>query len=142
MTETKLTPQQIADELMKHDHASRSLGMQVQSISEGTAVITMPITKDKLNGHAICHGGLIFSLADTAFAFACNSRNRKTLALSCTINFIAPAHEGDILTATAKEVSLAGRTGIYDITVTNQSAATIAHFRGTSYGTSSPAVDV
>ena len=139
MTDKQPSTQEIADTLMSRDHASQALGMKLEKIGEGTAVISMPVTRDKLNGHDICHGGLIFSLADTAFALACNSRNRKTLALSCTINFVASAVEGDILTATASEVSLNNRTGVYDITVRNQTGKIIAHFRGSSYGTSSPA---
>jgi acyl-CoA thioesterase len=91
-----------------------------------------------LNGVNICHGGITFTLADIAFAYACNSRNRKTLALTCNINYSATAAEGDTLTATAEERSLSGRIGICDVTVTNQHEVVIAHFRGTSYGTSEP----
>jgi acyl-CoA thioesterase len=85
-----------------------------------------------VNGHAICHGGFVFTLADSAFAFACNSYNANTVAAGCAIEFLAPSHEGDVLTATARERALVGRSGIYDIDVTNQTGATIAIFRGKS----------
>jgi acyl-CoA thioesterase len=129
---------QVAEEMLKNDNASRHLGIRLQSIDEGRAVVTMTVRDDMLNGFGICHGGITFTLADTAFACACNSRNRKTVALNCTISFLAAGKTGDVLTATAKEVSLAGRTGLYDIQVTNQTGAVMAEFRGTSYGTSSP----
>jgi acyl-CoA thioesterase len=86
-----------------------------------------------LNGHAICHGGFIFSLADSAFAFACNSYNLSTVASGCAIDFVAPAREGDVLTAAARERSASGRTGVYDIEVTNQRGEAVALFRGKSY---------
>jgi len=86
-----------------------------------------------VNGHAICHGGFIFTLADSAFAFACNSYNFNTVAQGCSIEYLAPARESDVLTAAAQERSLSGRTGVYDIEVTNQRGETIALFRGKSY---------
>lgn len=130
-------PQALADEIGRvmyaADSASQGLGMQLQQVSPGKAAMSMRIRADMLNGHRTCHGGLIFSLADSAFAFACNSRNVSTVASGCTIDFLAPAYEGDVLTAVAEERSLAGRTGIYDITVTNQEDRAIAVFRGRSY---------
>ena len=93
----------------------------------------MTVRTDMLNGHAICHGGFIFTLADSAFAFACNSYNLTTVASGCSIDFIAPAREGDLLTAIAHERSVSGRTGVYDIEVKNQRRETIAYFRGRSY---------
>jgi acyl-CoA thioesterase len=93
----------------------------------------MPVRDDMLNGHAICHGGLIFALADSAFAFACNSYNLSTVASGCAIEFIAPAREGDVLTARARERQLAGRTGVYDVEVTNARGEVVALFRGKSY---------
>ncbi len=125
---------------MEHDYAAEMLGIELVEVAAGSATMSMKIRRDMLNAHAICHGGIIFSLADTVFAHACNSRNRKTLALSCTINFTESAKEGDLLTATAKEVSLQGRTGLYDITVKNQNDREIAFFRGSSYGTSSAVI--
>ncbi len=94
--------------------------------------MTMTIRADMLNGHATCHGGFIFTLADSAFAFACNSYNLTTVAAGCSIEYLAPAREGDVLTATAREQSLNGRSGVYDIDVKNQRSETIALFRGKS----------
>lgn len=129
--------EKIAAEMLKNDRASQHLAIRLDKIDEGTAVVSMVVRDDMLNGFDICHGGVIFTLADTAFACACNSRNRKTVALACTINFIVAGRAGDVLTAYAREVSLAGRTGVYDITVKNQTGTVMAEFRGTSYGTSS-----
>jgi len=93
----------------------------------------MPVSASMLNGHAICHGGFIFTLADSAFAYACNSYNLSTVASGCAIDFLAPAREGDVLTAVGHERSASGRTGVYDIEVTNQRGEKIALFRGKSY---------
>ena len=95
--------------------------------------LTMRVRPDMLNGHKTCHGGFIFALADSAFAFSCNSRNVSTVASGCTIDYLAPGFEGDLLTAVAQERSLAGRTGVYDVTVTNQDGRNVALFRGRSY---------
>ena len=131
------TPQQTAElvreRMFAGDRASKALGMQVTDIGPGRARLTMSVREDMLNGHAICHGGFIFTLADSAFAFACNSYNFNTVAQGCSIEYLAPAREGDVLTAVAQERSLAGRTGVYDIEVTNQRGETIALFRGKSY---------
>ncbi|MDR7271376.1 acyl-CoA thioesterase [Pelomonas saccharophila] len=107
--------------------------MQIVEISPGRAVATMTVRADMLNGFAICHGGLIATLADSAFAFACNSRNALTVASGFGIDILKSAKLGDVLTATAEETSLAGRTGLYDITVKNQNGDLIAMFRGRSY---------
>ncbi|MCD0505447.1 hydroxyphenylacetyl-CoA thioesterase PaaI [Bordetella petrii] len=115
------------------DPASRGLGMEVAEIAPGFARLTMTVRADMLNGHQTCHGGFMFALADSAFAFACNSRNVSTVASGCTIDFVAPAFAGDQLTAVAQERSLAGRTGVYDVTVTNQDGRQLALFRGRSY---------
>lgn len=131
----------VVDAMLKNDKASEHMGIRLVQVEPGSATVTMTIREDMLNGFGICHGGMTFTLADTAFACACNSRNRKTVALTCTINFITAAKAGDVLTATAREVSLSGRTGLYDITVTNQTGALVAEFRGTSYGTSSTILD-
>jgi acyl-CoA thioesterase len=93
----------------------------------------MTVRADMLNGHAICHGGFIFTLADSAFAYACNSYNLTTVASGCAIDFVAPAREGDVLAAMARERSVSGRTGVYDAEVTNQRGETVAYFRGKSY---------
>lgn len=123
--------------MLRRDRASSHLGIAIESVDEGQAVLSMTVRDDMLNGLDILHGGVTFTLADSAFAFACNSRNRKTVALNGTISFIAAARAGDVLTATAREVSLSNRTGIYDVSVKNQNGELVAEFRGTSYGTSS-----
>jgi len=115
------------------DAASQGLGMRIEDIGPGHARLTMSVRGDMLNGHQTCHGGFIFALADSTFAFACNSHNLNTVASGCTIDFLAPAYEHDKLTAVAQEQSLAGRTGVYDIVVTNQDGRRIALFRGRSY---------
>ena len=123
----------VADRMFANDRASRALGMTIVGVGPGFAELTMTVRADMLNGHAICHGGYVFTLSDSAFAFACNSHNFNTVAQGCAIEFLAPAHEGDVLTARATERSLAGRTGVYDIEVTNQRNEKIALFRGKSY---------
>jgi acyl-CoA thioesterase len=114
------------------DRASRGLGMRILALGAGTARIDMRVRDDMLNGLDICHGGFITTLADSAFAFACNSRNQLTVAAGLTVDFLAPAHGGDLLTADAVEVSRAGRTGVYDIVVSNQHGERIALVRGRS----------
>jgi acyl-CoA thioesterase len=116
-----------------NDPASRSLGMLLAEIRPGYARMTMPVRADMLNGHQTCHGGYIFMLADSAFAFACNSHNHNTVGAGCTIDYLAPGREGDVLTAEATEQALAGKTGVYDIKVQNQEGRTIALFRGKSH---------
>jgi len=133
----ELDPQTIAERvgagMFDEDAASRGLGMSVQAMGPGYARLTMPVREDMLNGFKICHGGFITTLADSAFAFACNSANRLTVAASITVEFIAPARAGDRLTAEVKEQSLTGRTGIYDVKVVNQNGDTIALLRGRSH---------
>jgi len=118
--------------MWENDHASKGMGMQIDAISPGNATLSMAVEKHHTNGHAICHGGFIFTLADSAFAFACNSYNKTTVAQHCTINFLASAKQGDTLTAHAKEIHLQGRSGIYDISVVDQLGNDIARFRGMS----------
>jgi acyl-CoA thioesterase len=115
------------------DPASQALGMLLAEIRPGYARMTMPVRADMLNGHQSCHGGYIFMLADSAFAFACNSHNHNTVGAGCTIDYLAPGREGDLLTAEATEQALAGKTGVYDIKVVNQDGRTIALFRGKSH---------
>jgi len=132
-----IDPQVIAEgaarAMWANDRASKGLGMHIDAVAPGAATLSMPVRKDMLNGHDICHGGFIFALADSAFAFACNSYNFVTVASGCSIDFLAPAREGDVLTARAQERSASGRTGVYDIDVTNQRGERIALFRGKSY---------
>lgn len=135
--QTTLTPQQLAEHvrsaMFANDGASQALGMQVTAISPTSATVTMTVRADMLNGHATCHGGFITALADSAFAFACNAGNEMTVASGLSIDFLAPGREGDVLTAEGVEVSRAGRTGVYDVTVRNQRGELIAVFRGRSY---------
>ncbi|TDP74302.1 acyl-CoA thioesterase [Roseateles toxinivorans] len=131
------TPQQIAeavrDAMFANDRASKSMGMEILAVGPGTATLKMVVRDDMLNGFDICHGGFITTLADSAFAFACNSHNELTVASGFAIDIVAPGREGDTLTAVAGEVSLAGRTGVYDITIRNQRDELVAVFRGKSY---------
>lgn len=115
------------------DPASQALGMLLAEIRPGYARMTMPVRADMLNGHQTCHGGYIFMLADSAFAFACNSHNHNTVGAGCTIDYLAPGREGDLLTAEATEQALAGKTGVYDIKVSNQEGRVVALFRGKSH---------
>jgi len=121
-----------ADVMWANDNASKGLGMVREEVRLGYARLSMPVRKDMTNGQKIAHGGFIFTLADSTFAFACNGRNQFTVAQHCTITFLAPGFEGDTLTAIAQERHFAGRSGIYDITVKNQDSKTIAEFRGHS----------
>lgn len=121
-----------AEAMWANDKASKWAGMEITHVDEGTATLELTVEAHHCNGHAICHGGVIFMLADSAFAFACNSRNQSTVAQHNLINFLAPGKQGDRLTAHAREVSLTGRSGIYDVTVTNQDGQRIAEFRGMS----------
>lgn len=132
-----MTPQQVAeatrDAMWQDDRASQALGMQVLAVGPGTATVTMTVREDMLNGHDICHGGLVTMLADSAFAYACNAYNEVTVASGFDVNLIAAAHRGDVLTAVVAEVAKAGRTGVYDVTVSNQRGEPLAAFRGRSY---------
>ena len=125
--------ERVAAAMWARDDASKGLGMRIVGVAPGRAELSMTVRADMLNGHAICHGGFIFTLADSAFAFACNSYNLNTVASGCGIDFMAPAREGDVLTAVAHERSVSGRTGVYDIEVKNQRNEKVALFRGKSY---------
>ena len=125
--------ERVRDAMLADDHASRMLGMQVTDIGPGRAVLQMAVRQDMLNGHAICHGGLITTLADSSFAFACNSYNELTVASGFTVDLLAPGRLGDLLTATCTELAKGGRTGVYDVEVRNQRGERIASFRGRSH---------
>jgi acyl-CoA thioesterase len=125
--------EKVHDVMLTADAASRMLGLQITEVSPGRAVARMTVRADMLNGFALCHGGLIATLADSAFAFACNSRNALTVASGFGIDILKSAKLHDVLTATAQEISLAGRTGLYDVTVRNQDGELIAMFRGRSH---------
>ena len=137
MTEPHPDPQALAEEvsaaMWSRDRATQALSMQILSVKPGYALVSMPVLGDMLNGHHTCHGGYLFTLADSAFAYACNSHNQNTVASACHIDFLAPAREGEVLEAEAVERSLAGRTGVYDVTVRVPGGKTIALFRGKSY---------
>jgi acyl-CoA thioesterase len=130
-------PQRLAeavrDAMFANDRAAKALGMEILDVRPGGAVLRMTVREDMLNGHDIAHGGLITTLADTAFAYGCNSYNEVTVASGFTVDLLAPGRLGDVLTATCSEVSKAGRTGVYDIEVRNQRDERVAVFRGRSY---------
>lgn len=121
-----------AEAMWSDDRASAWFGMTLVDVDEGCATLRLTVEPHHCNGIGMCHGGVSFALADSAFAFACNSRNQRAVAQSNTISYLAPAEQGDVLTATAEEVSLIGRTGIYDVRVTRQDGTTVALFRGMS----------
>jgi acyl-CoA thioesterase len=121
----------VAAAMWAEDTASAGLGMRLVRVGAGTAVLEMPIRGDMVNGHGMAHGGFVFTLADSAFAFACNSRNQVTVAQGCDIVFVAPARRGDLLVAEARERASYGRNGIYDVTV-RRGDDLIAEFRGRS----------
>ena len=140
MTDTRLDAdaaqalaEAVAEAMWSRDRAAQALGMRIDSVAPGRAVLSMAVRGDMVNGHHICHGGLIFALADTAFAYACNAYNFNTVASGCNIDFVAPGKEGDTLQATAVERSRSGRTGVYDVTVRDSAGKDLALFRGKSY---------
>lgn len=122
-----------AGAMFELDGASQALGMQILEVRPGYARLSMTVREDMVNGHRLCHGGLIFTLADSAFAFACNTYNAVTVASGASIDFLVPARLGDVLTATAEERSRSRRTGVYDVAVHNQAGRCIAIFRGRSH---------
>lgn len=124
--------QKSADAMWARDAASQKLGMQIIAVGPGTATLTMPVRPNMLNGHGICHGGYIFTLADSAFAFACNTYNALTVAQSNHITYLSPGQAGEILTATATETARQGRSGTYDVAVTGADNRKVALFRGLS----------
>lgn len=123
----------VGQAMFANDVASRdTMGMQLVSCAAGRATLRMEVRELHLNGHRICHGGFIFTLADSTFAFACNSRNKATVASGCSIEFLKPGQLGDVLTCEGVERVLQGRHGVYDMTVTNQRGDVVAVFRGKS----------
>ncbi len=136
MTAAAMTPQELAEAsaaaMWNDDAASQRLGMEIVHIAPGAATLTMTVRRDMSNGQGNCHGGYIFLLADSAFAFACNSHNQVTVAQHASVSFLEPVRIGDRLTAEAREVNRRGRSGIYDIRVTNQDGLHVAEFRGHS----------
>lgn len=122
-----------AQALFERDRASQALGMRIAAVRPGWARLVMTVRADMVNGHGVCHGGLVFALADSAFAFACNSHNENTVAAAAAIDFLSGAREGDELTAEASQLWRTRRNGIYEITVYNQRGERVALFRGRSY---------
>ena len=132
MDETALA-QQVGQVMLANDRATReTVGMDLLSCTPGRARMRMVVQDKHLNGHQTCHGGFIFTLADSTFAFACNSHNHNAVAAACSIEFLKPAHLGDELLTEGVEQVLSGRHGIYDVKVTNQRGETVALFRGKS----------
>jgi len=127
----------VAAEMWSRDAASRALGVELDEVAPGFARARLRVTDAMLNGHRICHGGLVFLLADTAFAFACNSHGTPTVAAGCDIVFVAPAHAGDELVAEARERTRFGRNGVCDVTVRRADGSVVAEFRGQSRTTGS-----
>ena len=121
-----------AHALSARDRASNALGMKLIEVRPGYARMQMTVREDMVNLHGTAHGGLVFALADSAFAYACNSHNKVAVASSCSIDFLRPAHLGDTLAATAVEQALIGRSGVYDVRVENNKAELVALFRGKS----------
>ena len=130
--EADLLAARCADAMWAEDGASQAMGMQIVSVREGCAVLSMTVRENMVNGHGMCHGGMIFSLADSAFAFACNSQNFAAVASGASIEFLEPASAGDVLTASASIVNQGKKTGLYDVAVSNQNNRIIAQFRGRS----------
>lgn len=129
------TPSQVVSHMMQHDLFSQWLGIEVLTVTEGYSKIKMTVREEMINGFGIVHGGIAFSLADSAFAFACNNRNVLSVALDTAINFLKPVHVGDVLTAEAKELHNGKSTGLYHITITNQHEHIVAVFKGTCFRT-------
>jgi acyl-CoA thioesterase len=131
-----LSPEELAraaaEAMWENDRATRNLGMTLDDIGPGRSKFSLTVTEDMTNGHGTCHGGFIFALADTAFAFACNSYNQRTVAHMAAITFLAPGLPGMRLVAEAREIFRQGRNGIYDISVRDQDGTHIAEFRGHS----------
>ncbi len=136
---TELTPTEpdalaaaTAAAMWVRDQTAQALGMRIEDIGAGHAKLSMTVRSDMVNGHHMCHGGMIFTLADTAFAYACNSYNLNTVAAAAQIDFLAPAQEGEVLKAEATERATAGRSGVYDVTVHTRDGRLVALFRGKS----------
>ena len=125
----------VAEAMYARDAASQALGMALEEVRPGSARLRMTVRPDMLNGHGSCHGGIVFALADSAFAFACNSHGVVTVAAGCSIEFLAPAHEGDELVAVAEERTRRGRHGVYDVDVRREGGELVAAFRGRSTAT-------
>ncbi len=138
----QLLAEEVGRRMFAEDKAAQAMGISLDAIAPGYAKMSMKVREDMLNGFAICHGGITFTLGDTAFAYACNSRNQQTVALGCNITFAKAVKAGQTLTATAREMVLNNRTGLYDIVIRNEHNVEIAFFRGNSYCTKKEAFAV
>ena len=134
------TANEVVDHMMEHDLFSQWLGIHVLEVTEGFSKIKMTVRNEMINGFGIVHGGIAFSLADSAFAFACNNRNNLSVALDTSINFLKPVNVDDELTAEAKEIHNGRSTGLYQITITNQHDQVVAVFKGTCFRTGKPLI--
>ena len=121
-----------AESMWAEDQASQGLGMALEAVAPGRATVAMTVTAAMVNGHGSCHGGFIFALADSAFAFACNSRNARAVAAQCGVTYLRPGRLGERLVATAEERAVVGRSGIYDVSVRDRQGEVVAEFRGHS----------
>lgn len=133
-------PATIAAELFEREGTGRAWGLRIEEVGEGYARVAMAVRNDMTNGHRTAHGGMIFSLADTAFAYACNSRNVATVAQGASIVFLSPAREGEVLVAEAREIALAGRSGAYSVSVATSDGRAVAQFQGHSRAVGGPAI--
>ena len=134
--QTTITPQEVVDIMTASDSFSKWLGLEIDEVRRGYCRLHYTVRKDMLNGFSSIHGGILFSAADSAFAFSCNSHGRVTVALDVSISFTRPAKEGDVLTVEAREIFLGNKTGLYDIRTTNEAGELVAVFKGTAYRTS------
>ena len=139
--EKDILAKQVVNKMMEDDLFSQWLGIEVVEIKEGYSKLKMTVRPEMINGFAIVHGGIAFSLADSAFAFACNNRNVLSVALDTAINFLKPVHPGDVLTAEAKELHNGKSTGLYHVTITNQNDHVVAMFKGTCFRTNKKLVN-
>lgn len=135
MSDTNVTARQVVDHMMQHDQFSQWLGIEVLEVKTGESTIRMKVRQEMVNGFGIAHGGIAFSLADSAFAFACNNRNQLSVALDTSINFTREVRVGDLLTATATEEHNGKSTGLYIIRIVNQEGKLVAQFKGLCYRT-------
>jgi len=142
MSDADVIARAAADAMWAGDRATQAMGMTLDTVTAGRAQISMTVREDMVNGHGICHGGFIFALADSAFAFACNSRNLVTVAAGARIDFLRPAKLGDRLTGVSEVVHQGKRSGIYDSVVTNQDGEVIAQFRGNSATIGGPLTEI
>jgi len=141
MNEADTLARRVADELLRREGTGPGWGVTIEDAREGYALVRMRLRDDMLNGHRIGHGGMIFALADTAFAYACNSRNENTVAQNASISFLAPAQPDDVLIAEAREISRSGRSGVYQVSVRTTDGRVIAEFTGLSRTIGGPAIN-